>query len=99
MAWLDMTTAAKATVWNPDIRRRPAAISCGHGPLFRKQSLGRRFCGWKLGFHLIRVFAARILLLMQRRQPRRPYHGHSTGRLRGHLGGDAAEQRAHKRIL
>src|SRR5216684_7364703 len=99
MAWLDMTTAAKATVANPDIRRRPAAISCGHGPLSRKQSLGRRSCWWKLGFHLIRIFAARILLLVQRCQPRRPHHRHSAWRLRRHFGGDAAEQRARKRIL
>jgi hypothetical protein len=45
MAWPDMTTAAKATIGNPDIRRRHAAIGCGHGSLSRKQSLGRRFCG------------------------------------------------------
>ena len=36
---------------------------------------------------------------MQRRQPRRPHHGNSTGRFRRYFGGDAAEQRAHKRIL
>ena len=51
-----------------------------------------------LDLRLVRLLV-RAHLLVQRGQPRRPHHGNGAGRLRRHLGGDAAEQRAHKRIL